>query len=292
MFGRATVELKERAMAVVHRPPWWLWLSVPIALLGIPASLAGIFVDRIYRDETANWETQAIGQDIANLVVLSLLIVLGYAAARGSTRARLAWTGLMVATAYTYAIYAFAVHFGPLFLLYVAVLGMSVWAVIGSLSTIDPVHVRAAIRDHRLVGFVSIFLVLVAGVFALMWVSQDLPAMIDGKPPEELRDTGLPTNPVHVLDLALFLPAAALAGVLLRRGRPWGVVLAPVMLTAMAAISVGIVALSVVDATRGHESALAVAAVIGAIGAVQVVVCWRYLRELDDATVLRRAAAP
>jgi hypothetical protein len=269
------------------RPPWWLWLSVPIALLGIPASLTGILVDRIYERETASWETQAIGQDIANLAVLSALLVLGYAAARGSTRALLAWIGLVAATAYTYAIYAFAVHFGPLFLLYVAVLGMSVWSVIGSLSGIDPARVRAAVREPRAVGFVSILLFVVAGAFAVMWLSQDLPAMLDGTPSRELRDTGLLTNPVHVLDLALLLPAAAAAGVLLRRGRGWGHVLAPVMLSALTAISVGIVALSIVDASRGHESSLVVAGVIGAVGLVQAAACWRFLRAVPPGTALR-----
>lgn len=284
-------------MSVIpRRTPWWLWLSAPIALLGISASLAGLLADRIYRHETASWETQAVGQDIANLLVLSLLLVLGYAAANGSAQALLAWTGLVVATAYTYAIYAFSIHFGPLFLVYVAVLGLSVWAAIGSLSGIDPGRVRALVREPRLVGFVSGFLVVVAGAFALLWVSQDLPAMVGGTPSEELRDAGLPTNPVHVLDLALFLPASALAGVLLRRGHAWGLVLAPAMLSAMAAISAGIVALSVVDATRGHESSLGVAAVIGTVGLVQVVSCWGFLRGVEDGTtldgVLRGGTAP
>jgi hypothetical protein len=282
------VGVKERTMTLIPtgRTPWWLWLSVPIAVLGTLASLSGIFVDRIYQHETASWQTQAVGQDIANLAVLTLLLVFGYAAAHGSTPAVLVWTGLVVATAYSYTIYAFAVHFGPLFLLYVAVLGMSLWALIGGLSSLDPV--RLVVTEPRLVGFVSSLLLGIAGVFALLWVAQDLPAMFSGTSSQELRDTGLPTNPVHVLDLALFLPASALAGILLRRGRPWGFVLAPVMLTAMAAISAGIVALSVVDATKGNTSSLVVATVIGLVGVVQTVLCWRYLRSVEDRSPVRQ----
>jgi hypothetical protein len=282
------VGVKERTMTLIPtgRTPWWLWLSVPIAVLGTLASLSGIFVDRIYQHETASWQTQAVGQDIANLAVLTLLLVFGYAAAHGSTPAVLVWTGLVVATAYSYTIYAFAVHFGPLFLLYVAVLGMSLWALIGSLSSLDPV--RLVVTEPRLVGFVSSLLLVIAGVFALLWVAQDLPAMFSGTSSQELRDTGLPTNPVHVLDLALFLPASALAGILLRRGRPWGFVLAPVMLTSMAAISAGIVALSVVDATKGNTSSLVVATVIGLVGVMQTVLCWRYLRSVEDRSPVRQ----
>jgi hypothetical protein len=282
------VGVKERSMTLIPtgRTPWWLWLSVPIAVLGTLASLSGIFVDRIYQHETASWQTQAVGQDIANLAVLTLLLVFGYAAAHGSTPAVLVWTGLVVATAYSYTIYAFAVHFGPLFLLYVAVLGMSLWALIGGLSSLDPV--RLVVTEPRLVGFVSSLLLVIAGVFALLWVAQDLPAMFSGTSSQELRDTGLPTNPVHVLDLALFLPASALAGILLRRGRPWGFVLAPVMLTAMAAISAGIVALGVVDATKGNTSSLVVATVIGLVGVMQTVLCWRYLRSVEDRSPVRQ----
>jgi hypothetical protein len=275
--------------------PWWLWLSAPIVALGIPGSLAGIFVDRIYAHETTNWETQATGQDIANLVVLGALAVLAHIAARGSATALLAWAGTVVCTAYTYVIYAFAVHFGPLFLLYVAVLGLAVWALIGFFATVDPERVRAAYDAGQPTRFVSTFLVVVAGAFALLWLGQDLPAMLSGEPSRELRDTGLPTNPVHVLDLAFFLPTTLVAGILLRRGAAWGRVLAPVVLTAMAGISLGIVALVVLAATRGQEASLVVAAVMAALGVVQAVTCWRFLHRMRLAhglvSVLRPTAS-
>ena len=275
---------------------WWLWLSVPIATLAVASSVTGILVDRIYANESESWRAQAIGQDIANLVVLPLLLVLAYAAARGSARALLAWTGLLVYTAYTFAIYAFAVHFGPLFLVHVTVLGLSAWALVGSLAGIDPERVRAAVTVPHLVGFVSTLLVAIGAGFALLWLAMDLPAMVGGEPSEELRDTGLLTNPVHVLDLALFLPASLLAGVLLRRGRAWGYCLAPVILSAMAAISLGIVSLTVVDAARGGEASVVVAAVIGTVGVVQAVACWRFLSGMPPDTrttdVLRSARRP
>ena len=262
----------------IRRRPWWLWLSVPIGLLGVAGSLAGILLDRPYRDETDNWAAQAVGQDVANLVVLPALLVLAYAAARGSWRAVLAWAGTVVYTAYSYAIYAFAVHFGPLFLLHVAVLGLAAWALGGFLASVDVRQAHAARQGDRLTRFASTLLIGVAGLFALMWIGQDLPAMVDGTASKELQDTGLLTNPVHVLDLAFFLPASALAGVLLRRGHAWGHCLAPVMLTAMASISLGIVSLVAVSAARGLDASFAVAALVGTLGVVQAVTAWLLLR--------------
>jgi hypothetical protein len=266
------------APARAVRTPWWLMLSVPIAALAITGSLAGIFVDRIYANETTNWEAQATGQDIANLVVLSAMLLLGCAAARGSVRALLAWAGTLVYTAYAYVIYAFAVHFGPLFLIYVAVLGLALWSLVGCLAGIDPERVRAAVTTRHLAGFASTFLIVVAIGFALLWLSLDLSAMVAGEPSEELRETGLLTNPVHVLDLAFFLPASVLAGILLRRRRAWGYCLVPIVLSAMAGISLGIVTLTAVYAAQGEDASPVVAAVIGLLGVVQALTCWRLLQ--------------
>ncbi len=40
----------------------WLWLTVPIAILGAIASATGLFVNRLYRD-TPGLVAQAVGQD-------------------------------------------------------------------------------------------------------------------------------------------------------------------------------------------------------------------------------------
>lgn len=260
---------------------WWLWLSVPMALLGAAGSLAGILLDRPYREETDNWAAQAVGQDVANLIVFAVMLVAAYAASRGSVRSHLVWLGTTVYAAYTYAIYAFAVHFNPLFLLYVAVFAMSVWALVAGLADTNPRAVRAAYRHAPGAVFAAVLLVVLATGFAFLWLAQDLPAMAGGTPPAELRDTGLLTNPVHVLDLSLFLPSAALAGVLLLRHQPWGYVLAPVVLVAMAAISAGIVAVVVVSVARDVGGSLVVAAVIGAVGLVQVIAAGRLLSGLE-----------
>jgi hypothetical protein len=44
--------------------------------------------------------------------------------------------GTAVVHRYNYAIYAFSVHFGPLFLVWVAVLGLALFALIGGLTAL------------------------------------------------------------------------------------------------------------------------------------------------------------
>jgi tetrahydromethanopterin S-methyltransferase subunit G len=69
--------------------PGWLWLSLPITVLALAGSLAGILVGDVYAEETADWAGQAVGQDIGNLLLYPLLLGLAYLAARGSLRAYL-----------------------------------------------------------------------------------------------------------------------------------------------------------------------------------------------------------
>ena len=61
------------------------------------------------------------------------------------------------------------------------------------------------------------FLIVVAALFALLWLSEIVPDLLVGRPPTSAAEWNIPTNPVHVLDLAFFLPAACLSGVLLLR---------------------------------------------------------------------------
>lgn len=271
--------------------PWWLLLTVPLVVLGVAASLGGLLDDRVYARETESWETQALGQDLANLVVLVGLAVAARSTYRGSLRGRLVWLGGMVAMAYSSTIYVFDVHFGPLFLVYVALFGLSLWALVGGFTTLDPDEVRHRLREAPGQRFASRFLVLVGGAFALMWLSEDLPASFDGAASDALAETGLFTNPVHVLDLAVFLPTMILAGVLLRRGRSWGSVLAPVVLVAMVAISAGIVSLSLVAAVRGDGAAIVVATVMAVLGVVQGVTAWLLLRPAQPSPRHPRASS-
>ena len=272
----------KRAASERRVAPLWLWLSLPIALLAIGGSVAGILVDSIYAQETANWAAQSVAQDFANLITVGALLVLGLLAARGSLRTHLAWLGVLGFSAYTYAIYAFTIHFGPLFLLYVAVLGLSLYTLVGGLLSIDPERVKASFGPSAPVRSTAALLIGVAAVFYLLWLSAIVPATLDGTTPKALVDTGLPANAVHVLDLAIFLPGAVLAGALLWRRRALGYVLAPLVLTMMALFGVTVVCINAVLAARGLDAVWAVALGMTAFSTVALVALSRFLSAARD----------
>jgi len=102
-----------------------LWLSVIDALLVLLASASGIFLKSIYARETPSWAVQGIGQDIVNIVAVVVLLIAVSFVNKESVKAFLVWSGVLLYLIYAYVIYAFDVHFNSLFLVYVAILGLS-----------------------------------------------------------------------------------------------------------------------------------------------------------------------
>ena len=134
--------------AVSERAAIWLWLSIAAALLAAAGSVIALAVDRIYAGLTPSFLPQALAQDVANLAFVSpALLLLAALALRGSLRAYLLWLGVLTFTVYNYVIYAFSIPFGPLFLLWVAVLGMCAYSLIGGVTMVD--HMAVAARFSR-----------------------------------------------------------------------------------------------------------------------------------------------
>lgn len=210
----------------------------------------------------------------------------------GALWAYLAWIGLLGYSVYTFAIYAFAVHFGPLFLLYVAVFGLSIYALVVGLSRLDYERVKESFSARVPRRSASYLLMAIGGFFYLVWLWAVVPALVAGRVPDDLVKAGLLLNPVHVLDMAVFLPAMLLAGALRLRRRAMGYVLAPLVLTAAFTISLGIITIQPVSAVRGETPAWGVGAAVAALAVVELVTLIRFLRAIDaDAnvfSVLRR----
>jgi hypothetical protein len=242
----------------------WVWISVAAALLAVGGNIAALVVPAIYAQLTPAFLTQAYAQDVANLgLVAPAWLLLAGLTLRGSVHARLLWLGVLLFTVYNYAIYTLSVRFGPLFLLWVAVLGLSFYALLGGVPTTDSEQ-AADVLQKRLASRVAGWVLLVlAAVFAALWLSEDVPALLSGSTPASVQELGIPTNVVHVLDLALFLPGAAACGVLLLKGKGLGYTLAPAFLVFLILTGVPILLTPVVQSARGKPPEWGVAGAIG-----------------------------
>jgi len=253
---------------------WIAGAATAVLLAGL--SLGGLVSPRAYASETASWRAQAIAQDWFDLVVVAPALAIAALRARtGSCGARLVEAGLLLYVLYTAAIYAFAVHLNPLFLVYCAALGLSIFGLLA----LAPVRAEISRRrfdarvPSRLAGGL---LVGVGAAFALLWLAQLASTVLGGLPPAALAEAGVPTNPIHVLDLSFILPLHVIAGVRLWQMHDHGYVLGPVLLAFGAVMAASIGFMTAWTAPGG----VPIAAAMAVLCAAELVLLVRMLRSL------------
>jgi hypothetical protein len=255
-----------------------LGLTLAIAVLVLIASSAGLFLNSLYARETTSWTVQTFGQDIANLVAAIALFIAVYFVNKGSVKAFLVWIGVLLALLYAYVIYAFDIHFNSLFLVYVAIVGLSFYALVGSMIHIHLDSLQPYFAATTKARPVSVFLMAVAILFALLWLSEDIPALLSGKIPPSVTENGLLTNPVHVLDLGLLLPAMIITGVLLWRRKLLGYLLAIPLLVFSILTGIGILTTFLAMSRKGVPTSVGIEAFIAIIIVVSLVLSVLFLR--------------
>lgn len=223
------------------------------------ASAAGLFVPAVYAKESASWAAQGIAQDLVNLVVaVPLLAVSTWYVRKGSVRALVVWLGVLIYVVYSYVMYAFFVHFGPVFPVYVAVLGVSSFALGGAVAGIDLEELQHRWPANFRRRSVSAFLIFVGVAFGAMWLAAIARALSSGTAPEGVAEIGLPVNPVHVLDLAFLLPLSLVTGVAHWKRRAFGLVFATPLLVFFILMGCAIISMTVFMRARGVSASLAI----------------------------------
>jgi len=213
----------------ISRP---LYFSIPISLLIIACGIYGIFFKSAYSRETSSMAVQGAAQDLTNIVLaVPSLLASAFLIRNGSRRATFVWLGAALYIFYTFVIYCFAVHFNSFFLVYCAVLGLTFYSIISLLLSLDMPAIKNWFAEDKSNNASICFLIAISILFFLIWMKAIIPALVSGEPPQELREDGLLTNPVHVLDLSFFLPGIFISGILLKRKRPLGYLLAPSLIT-------------------------------------------------------------
>lgn len=277
--------MRDADLSVAYR------LSAVLVVLLAVASGAGLFVPGLYRDAPA-WAAQARGTDLVTLTLtVPALVAALTLAARGSLRAVIVWLGVLGYVLYMYVIAAFTVVFNPLFLVYVVVLSLSIFSLVAALPRLDADDLRARFARGLPVRPIAIYLLIVAALFFTTWMREIVPAIVGNTMPASLGEMNLPTNPVHVLDLSLLLPLAALSGTWLWQGRPWGYLLAGVLLVTLTIVGASVV--SGVLFERRSDPTVSLApmpflVVVPLLGLSLLVVYLRHLRQVPDKAARQR----
>jgi hypothetical protein len=271
-------------------------LSMPerlAALAGVAAAAASLlgFVPGLYRDR-ALVVAQSHGYDAGNLVVVLVLGVALAWSARGSLRGRLVAAGALVCLLYGYVTYAFLIVLNPATVLYIGVLGLGGWALATGLAGVDAEAVEAAVEGRLVRRTTGVVLVVLALVFAALWLSQIAQSVVTGRLPAGLTDAGWPMNPVYVLDLGFVVPLLLLTGSRLLRRRPGGARLAVALLTFVPLLAVSILAMAIGQAMAGQALQVPMVAAFVLVLALVGPLAWLALRSPARASARLRGRAP
>jgi hypothetical protein len=236
------------------------WLAALAGVIAAASSLVG-FIPGLYRDRRA-LVSQSHGQDVGTLVIaLPILALALWASSRGSMRGRLVALGALGYLLYTYAVFAFDAVLNPATPLYIAVVGLAVWSFAGLMPRIADAEVEATVGDHLRRRATGIFLLVIAVIFALLWLGQIGSAAITGQQPQALRDAGWPTSPIYVLDLAFLIPLSAVTGIRLLTGRPGALRYAVPLLVFIPILTLGVLSISLFAALDGQPFDFVVAGI-------------------------------
>lgn len=197
-------------------------LTISIAVLAGIASLGGITISNLYRDN-ALYKTAWQANDFITILLTPAVLVSFHYHKRGSARAQLVWLGLMLYTFYNYAFYLFGAAFNWFFLIYAAIFTLSLYALLMGLRDMDDRYREAEHLKPLTRKAIITFLILIATPLILVELGQVWRFILSGIPPK------IPAL-IMALDLTLVIPNTILAALLLARKRKWGIILTTMML--------------------------------------------------------------
>lgn len=259
----------------------FLMLSIPLAVLVIITSIIGIFTPDFYSKASLNWQVQSIGQDIIDLfLIVPCLLITSIFTSRGKKSAEILWGGTVLYLTYTFVIFCFDIHFNNLFILYCIELGLSFYSSIYFLfkAKVSDEEVPEKLKNSYIRKFTGIYFLIISGVFSLLWLSEIIPAIIGNTTPQSLIEIGLITNPVHVIDLSVFLPGIFLTGIFLLKKKTIGFILAPVILMFFILMDISIGFLIVLMKLKGIEGDLTLTFVMSALALFSLMILVLYLK--------------
>lgn len=222
-------------------------LSGALAAVAAAAGLLTVMLPDVLRGPDA-MNGSARGTALVMLLGAVPLLVGAMVAARGgSLHGLLLWLGAVAYLAYNGVMLLLGTPFNVLFPLYDAVLGLSIWSAIVLLHGLDVRAVAAGFLPGARLRAVAILIWVIVVGNTLVWLRGLVPGLVQD-PPAFLEGTGLTTLPTYVQDFAFWLPLFALTGWWLWRGRDWGLLLAPVVMTYFVLEGIGVA----VDQTWGR----------------------------------------
>lgn len=279
------------------------WLIPPILALAITAALAGLWpapstpypltsfrgeqvtihAGGLYYWDTVSSVAQMQANDLVMLVLgVPLLAISFWLARRGSLRGRLLMTGTLGFVLYTYMSMCFGAAYNPLFLVYVALFGLSLYAFILSMMSVDLATLPQRFTPGLPRRWIAGVLFFAATFLTLAWLGRIAPTIAQTQLPPLENTTSLF---IQAMDLALIVPLCVLAGVLLLRRSAWGYLLAAVALMKFLTMGLAVSLMGLNMARVGVSVSVVELGIFPALTLLNLIMAMLLLRSITPDTV-------
>lgn len=198
-----------------------LWTGVSV--MALIASLIGFFHSSIYDKVVSDTIMPGVlSQDLVSIILAVVLFIMVLLIKRDYIKLQVLVLAILGYMFYGYGIYVIERVYNPLYFLYMAILSLSLFAIIYFLisvksNIIDRLQLSNKFRLLS-VGLAS----LVPIIFYPLWISQLVPLIMNGNKIEF-------TYSIYILDLCLVMPLFMIVIVMAARKNAWGLFLLPVL---------------------------------------------------------------
>lgn len=193
------------------------------ALLSLFSALVGVLYPQLYgKVITAQVLPGTISQDVMTIAASIIALLLLVRLQGGHTTRQIVILGILGFYFYAYGIYVIERVYTWLYLVYMAIFGLSFYAIIFAVASIRGEILRNVSLPNRLRRFSVGFSLLMPVVFYPLWISMLIPLMRSGERIEYLYS-------VFIIDLCFIMPAFVILAVLSAQNHGLGLLLTPAL---------------------------------------------------------------
>lgn len=278
------------------------WLVPAIGLLALFAAGTGLFYDTpgqpypltsfrgeqvtinghgLYFYDTVGTAAQMQANDLITLLVgLPLLAASAWLAFAGSLRGRLLLAGTLGFFLYTYMSMSMLAAYNPLFLAYVALFALGLYAFVLAMLSFDLADLPQHFSPRLPRGWIAGVLFAAGGFLLLAWLGRIGTPLLSGQTPALENTT---TLVIQAMDLTLIAPLSILGGVLLLRRSAWGYLLASVAMLKSLTMALAVSAMGINLILAGVPDSLAIVVPFLVLTLLDLIMAVLLLRNIDAA---------
>lgn len=215
----------------------------PIILMLTAVSAATGWLDNsLYAKEVLLMSVKSRANDIVLLFIITPIgFVLYYLVRKGDVWAKLLTLGILSYLLFFIGFNAFNLQFNRFFLLYLAIISLCSFTILqGVPEVLRSIHRLVKLPLKRLVC-ISLFFIAITGLG--FWLSEVIPATINGSVPASINKLNLPVNAACVFDLAFMMPLMIIGAIKLWRGQVIGLVISVIMLSWLVLTSISVISM-------------------------------------------------